>query len=110
VTPLNRLYTPEEYPSPYDRRPTRESFGVPKSEVASRLPEYLRQSWIDDLKEILYTLSNADDLLVNERNNQQIDADYVFGKIDKYRSGFITVRELAEWLSSEWGYRLQKVE
>jgi hypothetical protein len=33
------------------------------------LPEYLRQSWIDDLKEILYTLSNADDLLVTERNN-----------------------------------------
>jgi hypothetical protein len=41
---------------------------MPKPEVGSRLPEYLRQSWIDDLKEILYTLSNADALLINERN------------------------------------------
>ena len=68
VTPLNRLYYPEENHSQQGIRNIRESFGIPRQEVGSRLPEYLRQSWIDDLKEILYTLSNADALLINERN------------------------------------------
>ena len=99
VTPLNQSYYPEENHSQQERRYITESFGAPKPEVASRLPEYLRQSWIDDLKEILYTLSNADALLINERNNQQLDADYIFGKIDKYRLGYITVTKLADWLS-----------
>ena len=46
-----------------------ESVSIPKPEFASRLPEYLRQSWIDDLKKIMYILSKADALLLNERNN-----------------------------------------
>jgi Ca2+-binding EF-hand superfamily protein len=68
VTPLNRLYNPDENDSQQGIRNVRESFGIPRPEFGSRLPEYLRQSWIDDLKEILYTLSNADALLINERN------------------------------------------
>ena len=49
-------------------------------------------------------------MLINERNNQQLDGDYIFKQIDKYGSGYITVRELADWLENVCGYRLQEAE
>jgi hypothetical protein len=74
--------------------------------VNPQFQRYLHLAWEDDLKEILFTLSNADDLLINERNNQQLEAENLFKQIDKYGSGYITVRELADWIENVCGYRL----
>lgn len=49
-------------------------------------------------------------MLINERNNLQLDAEYIFRKIDKYNGGYITVRELADWLENVCGYSLQETE
>ena len=75
LTPFNKSYYPEEIHSQKDSRYITDSVSIPKPEFASRSLEYLRQSWIDDFEKILYILSNADALLINERNNNQIDTD-----------------------------------
>jgi len=110
VTPLNRRYQASEYvPRPSSPQSLRSgNRSLPTAPAGN--PRYLHLAWEDDLKEILFTLSNADDLLINERNNQQLDSEYLFKQIDKYGSGYITVRELADWIENVCGYRLQDVE
>ena len=75
MTPFNKSDNPEENNSQKDRRYITESVSIPKPEFASRLLEYLRQFWIYDFEKILYILSNADALLINERTNYHIDTD-----------------------------------
>jgi Ca2+-binding EF-hand superfamily protein len=116
VTPLNRRYQSGEDYSPYGGRSSKNSSPC-SLRGSSSMPavnpaftKYQHLSWEDDLKEIVFTISNADNLLQSERNNNQIEPEYIFKQIDKYGSGYITVREIADWLAQVCGFHLHETE
>ena len=65
VTPLNRRYQAgEEYFGGRHSSPCSLRSREPVPPVAnSKLTKYQHLTWVEDLKEILFTISNADDLI-----------------------------------------------
>ena len=54
--------------------------------------------WIEDLKEVLTTNSKAEEILLDIRRALNIDGDFIYEQIDQYHLGYITLRNLQNWL------------
>ena len=66
--------------------------------------------WIDDLKEVFYTASRAQEFLQEVRANLAIDGAYLFSLIDSYRLGYLSTRNITEWLLQTVGFKLNELE
>ena len=52
---------------------------VAKTLLTPAMSSQLRSSeWIDDLKEVFYTITKAEEYLVNARNTSSINAEFIF--------------------------------
>ena len=82
-----------------------------KTLITPAMSSQLRSSeWIDDLKEVFYTITKAEEYLVNARNTSAIDPAFIFRQIDTYDLGYISSRSLGEWLSESVGFKLNEFE
>ena len=71
----------------------------------------LRSSeWLDDLKEVFFTITKAEQYLIGARNNVAIDSAFIFNQIDQFNLGYITSRSLGDWLSESVGFKLNEFE
>ena len=66
--------------------------------------------WLDDLKEVFFTITKAEQYLIGARNNVAIDSAFIFNQIDQFNLGYITSRSLADWLSESVGFKLNEFE
>lgn len=66
--------------------------------------------WIEDLKEVLLTNSKAEEILLDIRRALNIDGDGIYEQIDKYQLGYITLRNLQNWLTETVHFKLNETE
>jgi Ca2+-binding EF-hand superfamily protein len=115
ITPISYEYQPGSGAS-YTIRNSYQGLSFRQSQAAKTLitpamSSQLRSSeWIDDLKEVFYTITKAEEYLVNARNTSAIDATFIFRQIDQYDLGYISSRSLGEWLSENVGFKLNEFE
>lgn len=116
ITPVNIDYQQRSGHSPschYNRSPYRDSYSQssPAKSISYSQTLQLRQSeWVDDLKEVLFTVGKAEQLLVHTRNSLNIDAAAIFEQVDSHKLGYFTARSLSEWLAESVGFRLSDFE
>ena len=76
----------------------------------AQLAQFKTEEWIDDLKEVLFTISVSESYLIDVRNGFALNGEELFNQIDAYKMGYLTSRGLGEWLAESVGFRLNDFE
>ncbi len=82
-----------------------------KTLITPEMSNQLRSDeWVDDLKEVFFTIFKAEEYLIDARNGSFLDPEFIFKQIDQFDLSYITSRSLSDWLSETVGFRLNDFE